>query len=46
MNIYNKFGDFEFLIACGYKQEVIKEYFKKNMIQIHDGNKFRITKFI
>ena len=43
MNIYNKFGDFEFLIACGYKQEVIKEYFQEKYDpDSRDGNKFRI----
>ena len=43
MNIYNKFGDFEFLVACGYKQEVIKEYFQEKFDpDSRDGNKFRI----
>ena len=30
MNIYRKFGFNDFIIACGYKQDMIISYFKEN----------------
>lgn len=42
MNIYSKYGDFDFLIACGYKQEVMKDYFKEKFSFISENeNKFK-----
>jgi len=39
INIYQIFGDFEFLICTGYKSEIIEEYFKswKNVKIINTG---------
>jgi len=34
MNIYTNYGNFEFLIACGYKKEVLNEYFDSNFKSI------------
>jgi glucose-1-phosphate cytidylyltransferase len=36
MNIYAKYGHKDFLVACGYKGEVIKEYFKNYVIHNSD----------
>src|SRR6266436_5196700 len=36
MNIYAKHGYREFLIACGYKGEVIKEYFRNFLVHHSD----------
>ncbi len=38
MNIYAKHGYSDFLIACGYKGEVIKEYFRNFLV--HHGDIF------
>ena len=32
INYYKKFGYTEFILALGYKGDVIREYFKKNTI--------------
>ena len=31
MSIFNKFKDFEFIIATGYKSEIIENYFKEEI---------------
>lgn len=36
MNIYAAHGHVDFLIACGYKGEVIKEYFHHFVLHTHD----------
>lgn len=39
INIFNFFGDFEFIICAGYKKEIIFDYFKgtKNVIVVDTG---------
>lgn len=46
MSIYKKYGFNDFIIAAGYKQEVIKKYFKKNSqykVEVVDTGKETLT---
>jgi glucose-1-phosphate cytidylyltransferase len=38
INSYIKYGHKDFIIATGYKSNVIKKYFKKNSNKIHNAN--------
>ena len=38
MDLYKKFGFNEFILALGYKSEVIKNYFKNKKISIKKSN--------
>ena len=46
MSIYKNYGFNDFIIAAGYKQEVIKKYFKKNSnykVEVVDTGKETLT---
>ena len=35
MKIYSYYGFNDFIICCGYKKNIIDEYFKKNITSFH-----------